>query len=142
MPYASRSSGDDGGALNILSTCWYVFAVLVLLPSCIGGIYMAFGLIFGGLGAAAGASGGDAGGGLAFGALGMIPCCFGGALASVFIVLSFLSYRTGRNLAARRNHTLCFVTGLVVCLIFPLGTILGVFTLVTINKPEVKILFT
>jgi hypothetical protein len=141
---AAPSGSDDDANLRTLSTCWYVFSVLVALPSCLGGAYMLFGIVFGLLGATAGAASNDAGGagaGMAFGAIGLIPCCFGGGIAAFFLTVSLLSFRCARNLIARRSHMQCLVTAIIACIFMPLGTILGIFTLMVLNRATVKPMF-
>ena len=41
----------------------------------------------------------------------------------------------------QRHHTLCLIAAIFACLSFPLGTILGVFSIVVLMKPEAKYLF-
>ena len=67
------------------------------------------------------------------------------AFASVFIacgmtLAGFIAY-AGRCLQRRRRHMLCLVVAALACMIMPFGTVLGVFTLVTLTKPQVKALF-
>lgn len=47
----------------------------------------------------------------------------------------------GRFLAKRKHHTFCLVMGGVECLFMPLGTVLGVFTLIVLMRESVKALF-
>ena len=48
----------------------------------------------------------------------------------------------GRFLSRRRHHLFCMVTaGIVAALFHPLGTALGVFTLIVLLRPSVKRLF-
>ena len=47
----------------------------------------------------------------------------------------------GRCLRSRRNRTFALVVAAIMCLGFPVGTVLGVFTLVVLSKPEVKALY-
>jgi uncharacterized membrane protein len=66
-------------------------------------------------------------------------------LAAVLIVsgltlAGFIVY-AGRCLQQRRRHMLCMVVAALSCMMMPFGTVLGVFTLVTITKPSVKALF-
>lgn len=65
--------------------------------------------------------------------------------AAVFIAcgltLSGFIVYAGRCLRERRRHMLCMVVAALSCMMMPFGTILGVFTLVTITKPSVKALF-
>jgi len=63
-----------------------------------------------------------------------------------FVILFGLGFSAliayaGRCLARRRRYTLCMVSAGIACLFMPLGTILGVFTLVMLSKPEVKACF-
>jgi hypothetical protein len=52
----------------------------------------------------------------------------------------FIVY-AGRCLQQRRRHLLCMVVAALSCMMMPFGTVLGVFTLVTLSKPSVKALF-
>jgi len=67
------------------------------------------------------------------------------AFGSLFILLGLtiatLMILTGRWLSARKNKTFCFVVACIECINMPLGTILGVFTLVVLQKPNVAALF-
>ena len=47
----------------------------------------------------------------------------------------------GRSISARRNWTFCFVVACIACINMPLGTALGVFTLLVLLRPSVKLLF-
>lgn len=52
-----------------------------------------------------------------------------------------LQLYTGMSLLKQRRHTLCLVIAALTCLSVPLGTILGIFTFVVINRPSAKALF-
>ncbi|MEZ0276825.1 MAG: hypothetical protein ACAH88_18090 [Roseimicrobium sp.] len=45
------------------------------------------------------------------------------------------------SLARCRNRTLCFITGGINCLSFPFGTVLGVFTIIVLNRESVRAKF-
>ena len=47
----------------------------------------------------------------------------------------------GRYLAQRRRYTYCLVMGAVACVFMPFGTVLGVFTIMTLVRDSVKRLF-
>lgn len=47
----------------------------------------------------------------------------------------------GRNLAQRRRWTACFVVAVILCALAPLGTVLGVFSILVLQRPSVKALF-
>jgi hypothetical protein len=48
----------------------------------------------------------------------------------------------GRFLARRVYYTFCFVMAALECIFVPFGTILGVFTIVVLQRPTVKEMFT
>ncbi|AAM37805.1 membrane protein [Xanthomonas phaseoli pv. phaseoli] len=52
----------------------------------------------------------------------------------------FMAY-AGRCIAQRRRHLLCLIVAGISCSFMPFGTVLGVFTLVTLLRPQVKALF-
>lgn len=47
----------------------------------------------------------------------------------------------GRFLRWRRHHTYCLAMAGVSCAFFPFGTVLGVFTILALSRPEVRALF-
>ncbi len=48
---------------------------------------------------------------------------------------------TGYGLRHQRWWTFCFVISILLCLSFPIGTIMGVLSLILLTKPETKQLF-
>ncbi len=58
-----------------------------------------------------------------------------GEAASICIILS------GRNLKQRTGYTFSFVVACISCINVPVGTILGVFTIVVLARPAVKAAF-
>ncbi len=65
------------------------------------------------------------------------------ALVIIFVgwVLAFLIIWAGRCLRQTRNYTYCFAIACVSCLFMPVGTVLGIFTLIALTRPEIKALF-
>jgi hypothetical protein len=47
----------------------------------------------------------------------------------------------GRFISKRKNHMFCLVMAGVECIFTPFGTVLGVFTIITLIHPSVKELF-
>lgn len=47
----------------------------------------------------------------------------------------------GRSIARRRNYTFCLVAAAICCMFMPLGTVLGVFTIIVLIRPSVKAMF-
>lgn len=55
--------------------------------------------------------------------------------------ISTLIIEAGRRLARHRSHTFCLVVAGIECMIMPFGTVLGVFTILVLLKPETQKLF-
>ncbi|GAA5484806.1 hypothetical protein [Haloferula sargassicola] len=66
-------------------------------------------------------------------------------MASAFIVIGWtfavLMYYAGRSLSQRRNRTFVFVMACLACLQIPMGTVLGIFTILVLQRPSVLPLF-
>ena len=114
---------DIDKKLNTISTLYFVLAALCIPASFIAPVVM--------FRAASGAEPQvktvmmlAAGGGL-----------FGSHLLTACIAL------VGCAIRRRRWWTFCFVVSVLMCPSFPLGTALGVFSLIVLNKPEAKELF-
>ena len=56
-------------------------------------------------------------------------------IATIHLVL------VGVKIRQRRWWTFCYLTGWGECLMFPFGTILGIFTIIVLGRPSVKRLF-
>jgi len=134
---AGLAPAQDEEHLRLLSIFHYVCAGLAALFACIPVIHMVLGLamlfspqIFG--------PGKDQ------------PPAFVGLIlviiAGVCILLGWtfaicLAF-AGRCLGQRRNYTYCLIMAGVACMFMPFGTILGIFSIITLVKPNVKALFT
>ena len=76
------------------------------------------------------------------------PALFGWFFVAIGAVLilcgltfsALLAY-AGRCLRQRRHHTFCMVMAATSCVFMPLGTVLGVFTLIVLTKPTARPLF-
>jgi hypothetical protein len=67
-------------------------------------------------------------------------------IAAGFFILFGLTFTgfvlaAGRCLAKRKAYTFCLVMACVECLFMPFGTVLGVFSIVVLNRATVKQLF-
>jgi len=74
-------------------------------------------------------------------AFGLLFVVFGGLFIVVGETVAVLILMTGRFLAKRRHYMFCLVIACLECVMFPFGTILGVFTIVVLNRASVKQLF-
>ncbi len=74
--------------------------------------------------------------------LGAVLMAVGASLVTAGWVFAGCLVFAGRSLASRRRYTFCFVlAGLECVLCNPLGTVLGVFTIIVLLRPSVKALF-
>ena len=73
--------------------------------------------------------------------MGWIFIAVGLLLVFMGLTFAFLVVLSGLSLARRRHSTFVVVMAGLSCAFFPLGTVLGILTIVAITKPEVKVLF-
>jgi hypothetical protein len=125
--------------LKILSILFYVLAGLCLFPVLFGILYMVMGVSFGAIMMSSDIphKAGDPPPEI-FGAFFVV---FGAIFSVVFLAFGILALKAGRNLAKKQGYTFAFVTACIVCLWMPLGTILGVFTIIVLMRDSVKQLF-
>ncbi len=62
----------------------------------------------------------------------------GGSFILIGQIVGILIVVAGRNLQRWRNHTFCLVIACLECVIIPFGTVLGVFTILVLNRESVK----
>jgi len=116
--------------ISLVSIFHFVLGGLQMLFSLIGLVYVAIGAMM-----ASGAMESTKGNppppelGWIFGGVGVV-------FVLVFITIGFLTIRTGINIRRRRRRTFCMVIDSILCLMVPLGTIVGIFGLVLLTKPE------
>ena len=127
---------SDQQHLRLLSIFHYVLAGITALYACTAFIYLAIGIgvLTGGFGTEADTQELDSIFGWMFVGVAAVALILGWALA-VCMVLA------GRYMSARRKYLFCMVVACVECLMTPLGTILGVFTIVVLQRESVKGLF-
>ena len=131
----NQQTTDDLDHLRILSICFYVKAGLTAFVGLFFSIYIFFGLFF--MSADIPHKASDPPPQL----LGGFFVGFGLILMGVFFVLAFLAFWAGRSLGRHKNYTFCFVIAALVCLSMPLGTILGIFTIIVLMRDSVKAIF-
>ena len=72
--------------------------------------------------------------GLMFVVMAIVFITFGWTLAVCIII-------AGSNLAKRKRYMFCLVIAAISCINTPLGTVLGIFTIIVLMRPSVKELF-
>lgn len=119
--------------LKLLSIFHYVAAGMAAMVACIPFIHF-----FMGLAMALGAfDEGDA----ATRPVGLGIMAFAALFIAAGWTLAALMVLAGRSLAKRRRYTFCLVMGGIECLFMPVGTVLGVFTIIVLVRDSVKELF-
>jgi hypothetical protein len=120
--------------LDMLAIGYYVVGALAGLLSCLALLYIGLGGVMAFNPRAFGPDEPPAFVGCMVLAMGLFGLTLGWAYAAAMIW-------AGRNLAARRRYRSVMVMAVVSCLFTPLGTALGILTLILLAQPEVKALF-
>jgi hypothetical protein len=130
-----QSAGTDQEHLKLLTIFHYIVAGLHALFALIPLIHVLMGLFF-----ALNPCMGEGGEcmppffGWIFVAMGLGLILFGEAFAVGL-------YLNGRFIARRQHYLACVVISGVECVLFPFGTVLGIFSLMVLLRPTVKALF-
>jgi hypothetical protein len=127
----------DNDHLRLLSIFHYVFGGITAFFSCIPIIHVVLGLLF----ILAPEKFGHGGNQPPPEFIGFLFVIVGGAVIILGWTFSALVVIAGRCIASRTHYTFCFVMACIECLSVPFGTVLGVFTILVLNRPSVKELF-
>ena len=124
---------QDEEHLNLLGIFHYVVGGVTAMFSCIPFIHVGIGLamIYGKFD---GSNPPPAMFAWLFVVMGSFFILCGWALSTVMIM-------AGRRLRHRRSRMFCFVVACVECMLVPFGTVLGVFSIIVLNKASVQELF-
>lgn len=129
-PPARPPGSDDLDHLRLLSIFHYILAVLVGLMSLLPIFQLAImGLVLSESGVE-----GEPAAQLALSVM---------AVFLVAMILAGLAFAVclglaGRYLASRTHYTFCLVMAALSCLMVPVGTVLGIFTILVLLRPTVK----
>jgi hypothetical protein len=130
-------STKDSEHLNLLSIFHYVVGGIGAFFACFPLIHVLIGVL---MVASPEAMGGKNGGapppvfGVVMAGFGMLFVLIGWAAAICTII-------SGRMIAQRRRRMFSVVTAAVLCVFMPLGTILGIFTIIVLNRDSVRRLY-
>ncbi|MBH1552972.1 hypothetical protein I5U56_21140 [Stenotrophomonas maltophilia] len=133
-------SAQDADHLRMLSIAHYVVGGLIALFSLIFILHIVLGIsaLTGHLPMNSGGQPSSPAEQRLFGWMFTIIGClivFGGVTLGAFVAYA------GRCLAGRRRYLLCLIVAGLACLFAPVGTVLGVFTLIILLRPQVKAAF-
>lgn len=57
------------------------------------------------------------------------------------LIVVTLTFVAGRRIRDRRAHSFCLTVAAINCFFFPFGTILGIFTIIVLQRPNVRSAF-
>jgi len=124
--------------LNLLVTFHYVVGTITAVYSSFPLIHVLIGLV---LMVIPGGPGGDPRQLAPFRLFGAIFFVIGGAIVLFGWTLAALTVYAGRSIKRRDKYTFCLVVACLNCLNAPLGTALGVFTLIVLLRDSVRQMF-
>jgi hypothetical protein len=134
LPAEHYQDQRDAEHIRLLVIFHYIYAALVALGASVPIIHVGMGLAMVSGKFGSGPSGPPPEMGWLFVGVGGLVIVIGWTLA----VLVFLA---GRALSDRRRHTFVFVLACINCLNVPMGTALGVMTILVLQRPSVRTLF-
>lgn len=126
---------EDLDHLRLLSIFYYLMALLIAMFSLLPVIHLVLGFA------------------MAFGwgefgqndppppFVGWIVSCVAAFLILLGLACAACFALTGKYLAGRRNWIFCMVIAGIACTMMPVGTVLGIFTILVLNRPSVRALF-
>jgi hypothetical protein len=123
--------------LKLLSIFYYVVGGILALVACIPIIHFIVGVVM--VAAPNTMSGGGGNPPPAF--VGWIFVLVAGSIILLGWLWAACLVAAGWFLGRRKHYIYCFVMGCSACLFNPLGTVLGVFTIIVLIRPSVKRLF-
>jgi hypothetical protein len=132
---------QDVEHLRLLSIFHYVVAGLTALFACFPVFHLIFGLV---MLIAPPAANGPHGHVHDVAVVRMMGAAF--VIVALFVIVAGWSLAVcvlfaGQFLSRHRHYTFCLVIAALLCMITPFGTVLGVFTIIVLMRPSVKLLF-
>ncbi|MCK5841224.1 MAG: hypothetical protein KAH31_03585 [Candidatus Sabulitectum sp.] len=126
-------STADKDTLHILSIFHYILAGIIALIFCIPLVHLAMGITMTVGGVTENVP-----------VLGIVGAALSVVIGLIILVgwgMAVLVFLAGKNLETQTRYQVCLFGAGVLCIFLPLGTVLGVFTLVTLQSDSVKELF-
>jgi hypothetical protein len=124
---------EDEKNLDLLGTLHYVMGALTALFACIPIVHLVIGIAM--------LTGNLNGEEVAPRAIGMAFVILASIIILAGWLFAVLIIIAGSRLKQRRSYNYCLIIAFLECLIMPLGTVLGIFTILNLNKDTVKELF-
>jgi hypothetical protein len=133
---AMNTSAEEIKQVDLLSMFHYILGGITALFSCMFLIH-----IFIGWAMVSGTFFHDAKGGGPPPAFGWLFVIMGAVFMVLGWSLAVCMLVAGKKLKQRKNRIFCMVVAGIECMQMPLGTVLGVFTLIALNKDSIKEMF-
>ena len=73
--------------------------------------------------------------------VGLLITIIGGGVVLTGWTLGFLTILSGRFIAQRKRRMFSLVMGCINCVLFPFGTVLGVFDIILLTRDDVRALY-
>lgn len=135
MEEKNRTGGSED-TIALLSVFHYVLGGLQYLASLLGLFYLVMGIALGSgeLESAKNSAPPEAVGWI-FGGIGVV-------IIILALVMGTITIRAGKCIRKRKNRMFCLVVDTILCVFLPFGTIVGIFGLVMLTRPEIRDQFT
>jgi hypothetical protein len=127
---------DDEQHLRLLSIFHYVVAGILTLVGCLPFLHLAHGIAM-----VSDAFPGDGRGGETLAFIGWMLVAVAALEILCAWTLAVCILAAGLKLVNRTGYLFCLIIAGIECIFMPLGTVLGVFTIVVLLRPGVKELF-
>jgi hypothetical protein len=127
---------DDIQHLRLLTIGHYIGAAITALFACFPLIHFSMGLLL--LLMPPQSPDGET---IAPRLIGLVFALIGGAIVLCGWTFAALIFVAGRSIKARKRHTFCIVVAAISCAFFPVGTVLGVLSILVLSRPAVKAMF-
>ena len=135
LPHAEVTS-QDLEHLRLLSIFHYVVAGLIALFGSFPILHLVIGLTF-----LFSPDSVMASGGTEKWLFGVMFTVIPGIIIAMSWLTAFMMATAAARLRQQRSHTFCLVMAAIACCFAPLGTVLGVFTILVLSRPSVRSLF-
>ena len=128
---------NDQDHLRMLAIFQYIYAGFTGLGALFTLLYAGMGtfIVFGGLDDV------NQGGGAPPQAVGWMFMGLGVVGTALILLITALTIVVAMSLQNGKRRTLIFVVSIIQCLNVPIGTVLGVFTILALNRPAIKAFF-
>ena len=124
---------EDIKQLSLLATFHYVLGGIIGFFSCLPLIHVVIGILIATLG--------TLGQNVVAPIIGWMFIITGSFPVALGWTMAIFMFIVARNLNRKTNYRFCFVVSCIECVFIPFGTILGVFTILALNKDSVKAAF-